>query len=246
MTFGWNQSSSAIDKEIATAMVKTFSSSGGLYLDTARIYSGGMCESIVGDAVKGFERGSLRIGSKASPSQAGGLSANGIQSQLDTSLKALGTPSLSEYYLHQPDTEHSLLESLQKAHDLVQEGLIENIGLSNYHADEVHNCFRLCETHGLTKPSVYQGLYNPLNRLVEDDLFSVLRENNCSFIAYNPLAAGLLSGKHFASGTPGNQDSAGNGVLPGRFRENPNYLPRYYTTGNIHTQQLQFSISFLL
>merc|ERR1712176_323660 len=59
----------------------------------------------------------------------------------------------------------------------------------------------------------------PLNRWVEEALLPILRKYNVGFIAFNPLAAGLLTGKH----------KPGGDVLPGRFKDNPNYLPRFYT-----------------
>ena len=216
MTFGWNQASSAVDSTIASEMVKKFIERGGKHIDTARIYAAGETEPLVGAAISGFD---VILGTKAAPSQPGGLSPSGIQSQLDASMKALCVNQLDEYYLHQPDTKHSLLESLKKTHELVQSGKIKSVGLSNYHADEVKRCFALCEEHGLTKPTVFQGLYNPLNRAVEETLLPILRQNNCSFVAYNPLAAGLLTGKH----------TNHNEVITGRFKDNPNYLPRFYT-----------------
>ena len=75
-------------------------------------------------------------------------------------------------------------------------GAFTALGMSNYHASEVARCFDLCEEHGFAKPTVYQGLYNPLNRAVEDELLPLLKANGCAFIAYNPLAAGLLTGAH--------------------------------------------------
>ena len=111
-----------------------------------------------------------------------------------------GVESLEEYYLHQPDTENSLLEALRTTHELVAEGKVRVLGMSNYHASEVERAFALCEEHGLTKPKVYQGLYNPLNRMVEDELLPLLRKHGCAFVAYNPLAAGLLSGRHTEGG----------------------------------------------
>ena len=69
---------------------------------------------------------------------------------------------------------------------------------------------------------MYQGLYNPLNRRVEQELLPTLRKHNISFVAYNPLAAGLLTGKH----------SEGGDVPAGRFKDNPNYLDRFYKHDN--------------
>ena len=228
MTFGWNQASSFVDAGIAAAMIKRFAKwpAPQVRIDTARIYSGGDAEPIVREAIAAAGDGmsaSCLIGSKAHPSQPGGLSADGMRRQLDESLKALGVDHLEEFYLHQPDPQADLLESLRFADELVRAGTVNRIGLSNYHASEVSRAFELCETHGLAKPTVVQGLYNPLNRLVEADLLPLLREQRCSFVAYNPLAAGLLTGRHTA---PDGE------VAAGRFKDNPNYLPRFYTPAN--------------
>jgi aflatoxin B1 aldehyde reductase len=202
-------------------------------VDTARIYAGGKTETILGVVLssakmkKTVDPNALLVGTKAHPSQPHGLLALGLEQQLSASLQAMGLPMdycLQEYYLHQPDTEHDLLESLRALHGLVAAGRIRNIGMSNYHASEMRRAFDLCREHGLTPPSVYQGLYNPLNRAVEDELLPVLRANNCSFVAYNPLAAGLLTGKH--------TDPDPTRAQAGRFKDNPNYLPRFYTPRN--------------
>ena len=100
--------------------------------------------------------------------------------------------------------------------------MVSTLGLSNYHACEVERCFSLCDSHGLTKPKVFQGLYNPLNRVVEDELLPLLRANDCSFIAYNGLAAGLLTGRHTYTTNPDE-------IAAGRFKNNPNYIPRFFT-----------------
>ena len=227
MTFGWTQASSFVDAPVATAMLRRFAKWPGpvIRIDTARIYSGGDTEPIVREAIAAAGvgiRASCRIGTKAHPSQPGGLSSDGIRRQLEASLEALGVDQVEEYYLHQPDPQVPLLESLRCASELVRERVVGSIGMSNYHAAEVARAFGLCEEHGLTKPTLYQGLYNPLNRLVEEELVPLLHAHGASFIAYNPLAAGLLTGRHAASGE----------VAPGRFLNNPNYLPRFYTAAN--------------
>lgn len=200
MTFAWNQASSPVDDKIATAFIQRFVAAGGRQVDTARIYAAGETEPMLGRALQSSGASDLLVGSKAAPSQPGGLSATGMRSQLDASLGAIGVERLAEYYLHQPDTEAALLESLREAHAMVSEGKVGAVGMSNYHASEVARAFELCAEHGLTKPSVYQGLYNPLNRAVEEELLPVLRAHGCSFVAFNPLAAGLLTGAHKRDG----------------------------------------------
>lgn len=233
MTFAWSQTSSRVDEIVGQSMVQKFvdSVSAPHRIDTARIYAGGKTEPCVAVCLSQTIGGTFLIGTKAHPSQKDGLSTKGIEGQFYASMEALGKSLLiDEYYLHQPDPEHSLLESLQCLHSFYQKGYIKTIGMSNYHAAEMERAFALCREHNLTPPTVYQGLYNPLNRLVERDLLSVLRRNNCSFVAYNPLAAGLLAGKY-------NTKYLEN-VPKGRFKDNPNYLPRFYTDENFKGVEL--------
>ena len=238
MTFGWtSQTSSKVDESVATEMVRLFAEhqlpqQPKLHLDTARIYAGGATEAIVSHAIQQQLSVSTDpsllfvVGTKAHPSQPGGLSAAGITWQMEASGRALPhVASFGEYYLHQPDPEHSLLESLQCCHEYYQQGRISAIGMSNYHASEMERAFALCHEHQLTPPTLYQGLYNPLNRMVETELLPVLRKNHCSFVAYNPLAGGLLTAKY-------QHRHESDDVPPGRFQNNPNYLPRFYTDAN--------------
>ena len=236
MTWGWSQASSPCPLPVAVEFLDSFMASpctSPPYLvDTARIYAGGATEPIVGGVVANFDSKStsasasastaVLVGTKCNPAASGGLSPSGIESQIAASLEALQATKVGEFYLHQPDPNADLLDSLRALSALHKAGTISSIGMSNYHSSEVARAFSLCAQHKLVKPSVYQGIYSPLNRLVEADLLPILRENGCSFVAYNPLAAGLLSGKH-----------SGEGDVPsGRFSENQNYLPRFYTDAN--------------
>lgn len=223
MTFGWNQSSLPVGEEVATQMVGKFLGIGGVEIDTARIYSGGKTEDILGKVLRNLSSDKrFKLTTKVHPSQPGGLSAHGIRTQLEASLKALGRERVDALYLHQPDPENDLEESLACVSQLVAEGKVGMIGLSNYSAIETERCLELCKAHGWASPSVVQALYNPLNRWAEDELVPVLRRHSVRFVAYNPLAAGLLTGKH----------NLGGDVLSGRFKDNPNYLPRFYTEAN--------------
>eukprot|EP00929_Paragymnodinium_shiwhaense_P066071 TRINITY_DN33105_c0_g1_i4.p1 TRINITY_DN33105_c0_g1~~TRINITY_DN33105_c0_g1_i4.p1 ORF type:complete len:317 (-),score=70.45 TRINITY_DN33105_c0_g1_i4:248-1198(-) len=212
MTFGWNQASSAVDLEVASGFVQKFLAAGGVEIDTARIYSGGETEIILGKVLKDLERRSYVLATKVHPSQPGGLSEKGIRGQLQASLANLGVEKADVLYLHQPDPENDLTESLRCIDSLIKEGQVGALGLSNYSAVETERLCELCREHGWAAPSFYQGLYNPLNRRVETTLLPVLRKYGVSFIAFNPLAAGMLTGKH----------RFGTDVLDGRFKNNPN------------------------
>jgi len=252
MTFGWTgQTSSVVDVNVSTEMTQMFmdhcqktsssSATTAIHIDTARVYASGRTEGILGSvlsSINGVENiENIVVGSKAHPSwEDGGLSPKGIQSQFQKSISELNksnndriTISLSEYYLHQPDTENSLLDSLRCIHEMVSDGLIQTFGMSNYHVTEMKRAFELCDEYDLTKPTVCQSLYNPLNRAVERDMLPLLAANGCSFVAYNPLAAGLLTGKHHRSDGD---------VKEGRFKNNQNYLPRFYTDANFDAVDL--------
>uniref|UniRef100_A0A7R9WMD0 NADP-dependent oxidoreductase domain-containing protein n=1 Tax=Craspedostauros australis TaxID=1486917 RepID=A0A7R9WMD0_9STRA len=237
MTFAWgSQTSSVVDESVASEMMRRFVQANqdldvkDHRLDTARVYAGGNTEPMVGEVLKRCDAGkAVLVGTKAHPSvQPGGLSPDGMRQQFQDSITAMNVPSVEEYYLHQPDTEHPLLDSLRCAHALVQDGKVNVVGMSNYHVSEMARAFALCKEHNLTPPTVYQGLYNPLNRLVEAELLPLLKANNCAFVAYNPLAAGLLTGKH----------KSRDDVAKGRFQNNPNYLPRFYTDSNFQALAL--------
>lgn len=165
VSFGWRHEGAAeIDEKTAVHMLRMFAVSGGQHLDGAAVYPG---EHVLGvaaaaaamliypgvNAADGF-----LITSKAHPQFSGGLGPNGLREQLMRSRARLGyiDMPLAEYYLHQPDTAHDLLSSLEAMDRFVKEGLIERIGMQNYHAEEVKRAFELCEQHGLTKPSVFQ------------------------------------------------------------------------------------------
>jgi aflatoxin B1 aldehyde reductase len=240
MTFGWDQASTPVTADIATEMVRRAHSIGITYFDSARIYAGGQTEPIVGQCLStlGLNGDStIKITTKAHPSQPNGLSREGLSSQLSRSLEAMGITRVDEFYLHQPDTENDLALSLQAAHELIVKGLVGRLGMSNYHEDEVERAMKICQENSWTPPSVYQGLYNPLNRRAELSLLPVLRRHNIEFVAFNALAAGLLTGKHKRI----TENETNDEVLPGRFKNNPNYLPRFYTSANFDALDILFA-----
>lgn len=234
MVFGWEKSSVAVTETIATEMIKRAAAAGIYMIDSARIYANGETETIVGACFRSITashpeiRCKLHVTTKAHPSQPLGLSAKGLEQQLQTSLNAMGVDYVDELYLHQPDIENDLVASLASAHGLVSRGLVKRIGMSNYHEVEVERSLKICSENKWTAPSLYQGLYNPLNRRVEASLLPLLKRNNIDFIAFNSLAGGMLTGKH----------TSVESVQDGRFKDNPNYLPRFYNDANFAAMRI--------
>ena len=159
-------------------------------------------------------------GALASPAM-GGLSTSNLSWSLQRSLIHLGVETVDVFYLHQPDPETCLEETLRACHELHQQNKFKRLGLSNYMAEEVAEACRLCgarglcfacvmllsgltecthvgvaEENGWIAPTLYQGNYSAFNRDVEEELMPVLKQNGVDFYAYNPLMAGILSGKY--------------------------------------------------
>ena len=122
-------------------------------------------------------------------------------------------------YLHFPDPATPVTEVLSAMNDLFQEGKYRELGLSNYPAWMVADICHICEKMGWIRPSVYEGIYNPLTRKAEIELNDCLNYYNMRFYAYTPLCGGLLTGKY---------ERYEDKPEAGRFINRPNYQKRYW------------------
>ncbi len=212
------------DADIGSTMLDRFIEAGHTEFDTAYVYNQGKTETILGELLpqKSWSD-KITIAGKANPNEPGGLSAAGIEMQLTTSLDRLQRPNVDLFYLHQPDLETSIDETLAAIDKAHREGRLGAFGLSNYAAWQVAQIFERCDKNGWLKPICYQGMYNAITRDVERELFKCLHDYEMAFYAYNPLAGGLLTGKY--------QDTD---KLPdsGRFSYHKGYPERYWKDDN--------------
>eukprot|EP00281_Chroomonas_sp_CCMP1168_P003252 CAMPEP_0206259616 /NCGR_PEP_ID=MMETSP0047_2-20121206/26588_1 /ASSEMBLY_ACC=CAM_ASM_000192 /TAXON_ID=195065 /ORGANISM="Chroomonas mesostigmatica_cf, Strain CCMP1168" /LENGTH=325 /DNA_ID=CAMNT_0053686519 /DNA_START=169 /DNA_END=1146 /DNA_ORIENTATION=+ len=227
MTFGWARSSSTVDSLLSGKMMDAFFDAGHKDVDTALVYSDGKTEAILGEICP---PGSVRFGrmgclaTKAGPWEGlsmagtGGLAPASVRTKIEASLKSLKRDSVDLYYLHAPDAQTNIEETLAVVDELHKGGKIKALGLSNFQAWEVSHIYHTCAAKGYIKPSVYQGMYNCVTRDVEKELLPCLRKLGIPFYAYNPLAGGILTGKHTKEDAP----------PPGRFKENKMYLDRFW------------------
>lgn len=220
----------------AGAMLRAFVGHGHTELDTARMYEHGASEEMLGAlfAAESELSSRLVVASKANPfaTHERTLSAKSVRAQVAATLAALGTRKLQLLYLHAPDPSTPIEETLDAVAQLHAEGAFDELGLSNYQAWEVCHIYHLCKARGLPPPTVYQGMYNCMTREVERELLPCLRALNMRFYAYNPLAGGLLTGKHTAASLAT--------VTEGRFRlGNELYRGRY-----LHPAQVRASEAF--
>ena len=154
--------------EACEALLKAFVEHGGGEVDTARVYQNGNCEEMLGrlDSAQ-----SLRIATKYHPTGMPGT----VTEQLDESLAALGRDSVEIFYPHMPSTTIDLEETLAEMDVCHKAGKFKEFGLSNYPAWQVVEVCQVCKHKGWVLPTVYQGVYNALNRTAEYELVPVLR-----------------------------------------------------------------------
>ncbi|XP_055016308.1 aflatoxin B1 aldehyde reductase member 3-like [Boleophthalmus pectinirostris] len=100
------------------------------------------------------------------------------------------------FYLHIPDHNNPIQDTLRACNDLHKEGKFKELGLSNYASWEVAEIVSICKHNNWIVPTVYQGMYNATKRQVETELFPCLRYFGISFYAYHLLSGGLLTGKY--------------------------------------------------
>jgi aryl-alcohol dehydrogenase-like predicted oxidoreductase len=169
-------------------------------LDTANVYADGRAESILGELTAG-KRDQFLIASKvgmpsADAGDAAPLSPEAINRCVTASLRRLNTDYLDLYYLHQPDRATPVGETLTALDALVRAGTIRAVGVSNYAAWQIGQLIDTADRSGLVGPTVSQPLYNLLARRVETEYSEFSQQANLANVVYNPLAGGLLTGKH--------------------------------------------------
>ncbi|XP_061422555.1 LOW QUALITY PROTEIN: aflatoxin B1 aldehyde reductase member 4-like [Lethenteron reissneri] len=186
------------DEAMSREMTRLFTAGGHRHLDTAFMYAGGRSEEILGTlcGTGGTFENQVSVDTKANPWGTNTLKADSLGVQLGTSLQRLRRSSADVFYLHAPDHNTPLEETLAGCHALHQEGKFKELGLSNYSSWEVAEVWHICHFNNWVLPSLYQGMYNACTRQVETELLPCLRRFNMRFYAYNPLAGGLLTGKY--------------------------------------------------
>ena len=206
-----------LDLKASEEMVKEFLNTGNRELDTAYVYNGGETEFFLGKILPGIS--DYKIATKVHPRITGKLDRETILMEFNESLKRMNRDSVNLLYFHFPDSKTPIEEALETVTELYDNGKIKALGLSNYPAWQVVDIWYKCQKNGFLKPSVYQGMYNALCRNVEPELFPALRQLGLRFYAFNPLAGGLLSGKHL---------NFFDDPEPGRFARLKSYRDRYW------------------
>ena len=213
MTFG-----ESVFNPQAGEFINAFLDAGYEELDTAYVYNDGTCERLLGEVLPGLGR-PYKIATKVNPRISGRLDGDAAYKQVNESLERMNLPSVDTVYLHFPDPKTPVESVLEAMADLHRQGKFKELGLSNFPAWMVTDVWHICDSRGWVKPTVFQGIYNPLTRKAETELNACLNHFGMRFYAYNPLAGGLLTGRY------GHYEDA---PTDGRFTHRPNYQGRYW------------------
>ena len=216
MTFGgrgyWT-AIGALDQSLADRIVGRALDAGVNFIDTADVYSEGLSEEITGKAMRnsGRVRTDLVLATKVfGPTGAGpndrGASRGHIMDGVKASLKRLGTDYIDLYQIHAHDQLTPLEETLRALEDLVRQGHVRYIGVSNWSAWALMKALGITERHGWVRPVTLQAYYSIAGRDIEREIVPLLAAERLGLMVWSPLAGGLLSGKFTRNGQ-GPQDA---------------------------------------
>ena len=218
MTFGLQ-----CDEATSRVILDRAAAGGITFLDAADVYpvgggfqTAGRTEEIVGRWLEG-RRHEFIVATKCGGAMSErpwdrGTSRKHVLDAIDASLRRLRTDYVDLYQLHHPDPETPIDESLRALDDVVRAGKARYVGCSNFPAYQLARALGRSELLGVGRFDTVQPRYNLLFRQIERDLLPLCREEALAVIPYNPLAGGLLSGKHRreTGPTPGTRFTLGN------------------------------------
>ena len=208
MTFGLQ-----CDEATSVAILDRAAQGGMTFIDTADVYPlgsplelVGRTEEIVGRWLRG-KREQFILATKCGFDMGPldwqrGASRKHVLHAVDASLKRLGTDYVDLYQVHHPDADTPMDETLEAFDTVLRSGKARYIGCSNYPAWRLARALGRSEAMGFHKFISTQPRYNLLFRQNERELFPLCREEGIAVIPYNPLAGGMLTGKHRRSETP--------------------------------------------
>ena len=221
MTFG-GQTSEEDSKRIVDYAIDQ----GVNFFDTADGYTDGLSEKFLGKALEG-KRENAVIATKVTnprgplPNQSG-QGRKHILQDLEVSLRNLRTDYIDLYYLHRPDPDTPMEEVIETMTGLVRSGKIRYYGVSNYSTWQCCSFIHKAERMHAVAPVITESVYNLITRGIEDEMVPFLNEYRMGLAVYNPIAAGLLTGKH----------SRGKPEANSRFDINYGYSLRYFNDRN--------------
>ena len=189
----------SLSEERSRPFIKQAIEAGITFFDTANVYSDGSSEEIVGRALRDFaKRDTIVLATKVHgamrPDANGrGLSRKAIMTEIDASLRRLGTDYVDLYQIHRFDAETPIEETLEALHDVVKAGKARYIGASSMHAWQFCKALYVADRHGWTRFVSMQNHYNLLYREEEREMMSLCLAEGVGVIPWSPMARGKLT-----------------------------------------------------
>lgn len=191
----WGQT----DVKEASRLIDICLENGVNFFDTANVYSQGVSEEILGQALKG-KRNQTIVSTKGTYTMGTGVNERGssrfhITNAINDSLKRLETDYVDIYFMHGFDSNTPIEETLRTLDDLVSSGKVRYIGCSNFAAWQLMKSLSISEKHNFEKYVIYQGYYSLIGRDYEQELMPLLKDQGMGLMVWSPLGWGRLTGK---------------------------------------------------
>ena len=188
------------DEETSIGVIHAYLDAGHNFIDTANVYSETKSETIVGKAVKG-RRDSVAIATKAASPLGpgpfeGGTSRKTVLKAVEDSLRRLDTDYIDLYQMHRYDFDTPSEETLSTMNDLVRQGKVRYIGVSNWTASQITDAARIIEARGWEPIISLQPQYSIIARDIEVEIEPVCAKFGIGMIPWSPLGGGMLTGKY--------------------------------------------------
>ncbi|WP_168121195.1 aldo/keto reductase family protein [Paenibacillus sp. HB172176] len=193
-----------VEQENAMKSIQTAYGLGINFFDTANVYERGKAEVLMGKALKAFPRESYVLATKVFNAMGDGpndrgLSRKHIMEQCEASLKRLEADYIDLYYCHRYDPNTPLQETLRALDDLVRQGKVLYVGVSEWTASQMAEAHAIADRYLLDRIIVNQPVYNMFNRYIEKEVIPYGERGGMGQVVFSPLAQGLLTGKYSAA-----------------------------------------------
>jgi aryl-alcohol dehydrogenase (NADP+) len=189
----------SLDEETSRPFIRNAVEAGINFFDTANVYSAGSSEEIVGRALAEYaNRDEIVLATKVhgvmhQGPNGHGLSRKAILSEIDNSLRRLGTDYVDLYQIHRWDRTVPIEETMEALHDVVKAGKARYIGASSMWAWQFAKAQHVAERHGWTRFATMQNHYNLLYREEEREMLPLCADQGVGVIPWSPLARGRLT-----------------------------------------------------
>jgi len=203
----WITHGSQVEEDTAIKCVNQALELGITTFDTADIYAQGRAEEVLGRALKDQRRDGLEIFTKVYwPMGSGpndrGLSRKHVIEGCHASLKRLGTDHIDLYQAHRYDFQTPLEETLRAFDDLVRQGKVLYVGISEWTAEQIAEAVEIADALGFDRIISSQPQYNMLWRVIESDVVPTCADLGIGQIVWSPIAGGVLTGKYRPGAKP--------------------------------------------